>query len=91
MKFAVVLVLAYLTAAIYYVWRDFSERNLARMKPYVMSYRRTRDLGELLLAGLGWIIGAIANARFRGRLISAETAPIAVFLLAAAVFWVVAD
>lgn len=80
MRLAGALTLAYLTAAAYYLWRDLTENNIARMKPYAMSYRRTGDLSALLLAGAGWVVGVIANAKARGRLSGQEAAPIAVFV-----------
>jgi hypothetical protein len=91
MRLAVVLILAYQTAAIYYVWRDFNERNIVRMKPYVMSYRKTGGWAALLPFGIGWIIGAGANAYFRGRLVAQEIAPFAVFFVAAALFWIISN
>ncbi len=87
MKIAVVLIVAYLAAAIFYVWRDITERNIARMKPYAMSYRRTGDLTTLLFAGIGWIIGVVANARMRGRISGYEAGPLAVFAVAATIIW----
>ena len=87
MRLAGVVILAYLTAAIYYIWRDLTERNVARMKPYAMRYRRTGDLTALLFAGAGWIVGVIANAKVRGWLSGQEAAPLGVFVGAAAALW----
>lgn len=89
MRVIVALALAYFAAAVFYVWRDLSERNIVRMKPYAMAYRRTGKTSSLLLHGLGWIVGVTVNASMRGRLSNYEVGPIAVFFVAAVVaYWI---
>lgn len=89
MRLAVILILAYLSAAIFYVWRDLAERNVARVKPYVVSYRKTGDWVTLLLFGIGWVIGASANVYYRRRIAGREIAPFTVFFAAAGLFWII--
>jgi len=91
MRLAVVSILAYLTAAIYYLWRDLAEHNIVRVKPYVISYRETGDWVALLPVGICWVIGAGANAYFKKRLAGPEMAPFAVFFGAAAMFWIISN
>jgi hypothetical protein len=62
MRLAIVLVLAYLTTALYYLWRDLSERNPLRRTFYVIKYRETGDRLGLMLAGMGWWVGAIRRS-----------------------------
>jgi hypothetical protein len=89
MRLAVVLILAYLTAAIFYVWRDLAERNPVRVKPYVMSYRKTGDWVALLLFGIGWVIGASAIVYYRRRIAGREITPFVVFFAAAGIYWII--
>lgn len=94
MRLAVVLILAYLMAAIYYLWRDLAEHNIVRVKPYVIiSNRETGYWVALLPVGISWVIGAGANANayFKRRLAGPEMAPFAVFFGAAAMFWIISN
>jgi hypothetical protein len=86
-RLAVVLILAYLITAIFFVWRDLNERHLGRMKLYAMEYQRTGDWSQLLYSGIAWIFSAAFHAYFRGRLTDHETTPLMVFVVAAITFW----
>jgi hypothetical protein len=86
-RIAAVFFFAYLAAATFYVWRDLSERNPIRQKPYSWQYRETRDPRILLVNGVGWIVGVLVNAYFRGRFTNYELLPLAVFFGAALLLW----
>lgn len=91
MRMVVAIVLAYLIAAICYVWRDLAERNIVRQKPYVWKYRETGSLSILIGAGMGWIVGVLGNAHMRGRFTTYEFPPIAAFIGSAVFFWIISN
>ena len=93
MRLAGVLFSAYIVTGIYYVWRDLSERNPLRKTFYVIKYHETKNPMGLILAGLGWLPGAIINAYYKHNLrgIGREAAIFAVFCGSAVIFWIISN
>lgn len=91
MKLALVLLLAYLVAGIFYVWRDLAERNPLRRTVYVIKYRQTGNRAGLILAGIGWLPGTLINAFFARKVGWHEAAIFGVFAGAAIIFWLVSN
>ena len=89
MKVIAVVILAYLVAAVCYVWRALAERNVVRQKPYTWKYRQTGDLRILIVMGLGWIVGLVRNVSMRGRLTTYEMPTLVAFIGSALLFWLI--
>jgi hypothetical protein len=93
MKLAITIGLAYAATAVFYVWRDASERNPVRRTGYVISYRAGGSWIGLALASLGWFPGVLVSAYFKrdptkmGR----EIAAIGFFLAAIVIMQIISN
>jgi hypothetical protein len=92
MRFIFAILLAYAMIGIYYVRRDLGERNLMKLKGYVITYRSKGGVGNLITNGLVWPIGAWIALRWSSDSLGRKAAPFGFFLLAIFVFhWLISN
>ena len=93
MKLAFAILLAYVATAIFYVWRDLSERNPTKVIGFVLNYRAGGGLINLLSAGIAWLPATILSAYWKPSItyMGRKGTALAFFLFAVGGIWLISN